>query len=440
MVLLRTGVVMPFLTDIDSRAAIKGSRDPLGAQAIWTLLGRQVVGGLTTNTTSVRDFVVLLLGHWFIEKLDEAGSREEALPVFIRWEQLASYARFQAGDTGFRGTTRTRRFIEDGPKVTISAQPAYQILANQKIYGLWGLYTQAARASGLLEEKEPRLTTAARDLAEKVYRDLLGRETVGQIVELLGKRSATIRPSSGDEKLLGAVAKALGIKRKRAPLETTTFRETLAWGGPGDTKRTNGLQKKLAHLLVAKGGDPRVGLDATDVQALAKEAGRKGQEALEARLRQIVSAESVLAPATAAYQYVLSRDGANLATVVGEIRDQWGPALKKRVDATGFEALKDDVLRAVRDPKTADLWLEAGRRMGAGDFGGLVETLVELNRDVMWKRDKASPWVQVTNGKLDVHFADERAKLPTAEQLATYWVSPYFLGALRAIALELGEE
>ena len=36
--------------------------------------------------------------------------------------------------------------------------------------------------------------------------------------------------------------------------------------------------------------------------------------------------------------------------------------------------------------------------------------------------------------------ADERAKLPTAEQLATYWVSPYFLGALRAIALELGEE
>jgi hypothetical protein len=191
---------------------------------------------------------------------------------------------------------------------------------------------------------------------------------------------------------------------------------------------------------VAKGGDPRAGLDATDVQALAKEAGRKGEEALEARLGQILSAESVLAPATVAYQYVLSRDGADLATVVGEIRDQWGAALKKRADAAGFEALKDDVLRAVRDSKTADLWLEAGRRMGAGDFGGLVETLVELNRDVMWKRDKASPWVQVTNGKLDVHFADERAKLPTAEQLASYWVSPYFLGALRAIALELGEE
>lgn len=111
---------MAFLTDIDSRAAIKGSRDSLGAQAIWTLLGRQVVGGLTTNTTSVRDFVVLLLGYWFVEKLDEAGSREEALPVFIRWEQRASYARFLAGDTGFRGTTRTRAVLSDGARVTIS--------------------------------------------------------------------------------------------------------------------------------------------------------------------------------------------------------------------------------------------------------------------------------------------------------------------------------
>ena len=96
MVLLRAGVVMPFLTDIDSRAAIKGSRDPLGAQTIWTLLGRQVVGGLTTNTTSVRDFVVLLLGHWFIDKLDEAGSREEALPVFIRWAFMLLTESFEA--------------------------------------------------------------------------------------------------------------------------------------------------------------------------------------------------------------------------------------------------------------------------------------------------------------------------------------------------------
>ncbi|HQP89242.1 MAG TPA: hypothetical protein PLL76_23550 [Thermoanaerobaculia bacterium] len=431
---------MPFLTDIDSRAAIKGSRDPLGAQAIWTLLGRRVVGGLTTNTTSVRDFVVLLLGYWFIEKLDEAGSREEALPAFIRWEQLASYARFQAGDTAFRGTSRTKAFLSEEKAVTVSAQPAYQILANQKIYGLWGLYSQSARASGLLDEKESRLTPAARDLADRVYRDLLGRETVGRIVELLGKRESRIRPENGDEKLLGAVAKALGVKRRRADLETTTFRETLAWGGPGDPMRTKGLQKQLAGVVLEFGGDPRAGVDGTDVQALAKVAGGKGHGELRHRLEEILAAESVIAPATAAFQYALSQGGRELSAVVEEIRREWGGALKKRVRAAEFEALKDDVQKALRDSKTTGIWLEAARRMGEGDVAGLVETLVELNRDVMWKRDKASPWVQVTNGKLDVHFADERAKLPSAEQLAAYWVSPYFLGALRAIALELGGE
>ncbi|KAA0250809.1 hypothetical protein FBQ97_00890 [Acidobacteria bacterium ACD] len=431
---------MPFLTDIDSRAAIKGSRDPLGGQAIWTLLGRQVVGGLTTNTTSVRDFVVLLLGYWFIEKLDEAGSREEPLPVFIRWEQLASYARFLAGDRAFRGTTRTGAFLQDGARVTLSAQPGYQTLANQKIYGLWGLYSQSARASGLLEEKQPRLTPAARQLAEKVYRDLLGREVVSEIVERLGRRTATLRPKGGDEGLLGSVAKSLGIRRKRYQLETQTFRETLVHGGPGDALRTNGVQRQLAELFVAAGGDPAARLDGTDVVAVRKQAGRRGWEALESRLERILVAESVIAPATAAFLYVLSREGAEVATVVREIRDEWGSAVRKRTDAAGFEALKDDLFRATRDERTTRLWLDAARCLGAGDIGGLVEVLIALNRDVMWKRDKASPWVRVTDGRLDVHFADERGRLPSAEQLASYWVSPYFLGSLRAVALELGGE
>lgn len=430
---------MPFLTDIDARAAIKGSRDPLGAQAIWTLLGRQVVGGLTTNTTSVRDFVVLLLGYWFVEKLDEAGSREEPLPAFIRWEQVASYARFQAGDRAFRGTTRTGAFLQDGSRVTISAQPGYQILANQKIYGLWGLYSQSARASGLLQERDPRLTPVARQLAEKVYRDLLGREVVAEIVELLGRRTATLQPMGGDEALLGSVAKALGIRRKRYQLETETFRETLVFGGPGDATRTNGLQRQLAELFAATGGDPRAGLDATDVVGLRKQAGRRGWQALGGRLERILVAESVIAPASAAFLYALSRDGASLATVAREIREEWGAAVRKRSDAAEFEGLKGDVHRALRDEKSAGLWLETARCLGAGDIGGLLEVLFALNRDVMWKRDKASPWVRVTDGKLDVHFSDERGRLPSAEELASYWVSPYFLGALRAIALELGE-
>src|SRR5512140_701933 len=62
-----TMLTTPFLTDLDSRAAIKGSRDPLGVQPIWARLGRHVVGNLTTVSNSVRDFTVLLLGYHFAQ-------------------------------------------------------------------------------------------------------------------------------------------------------------------------------------------------------------------------------------------------------------------------------------------------------------------------------------------------------------------------------------
>ncbi|MFZ6183942.1 hypothetical protein [Nannocystis pusilla] len=67
----------PFLTQLDSRAAIKGSRDPLGVQSIWSRLGHRVVANLTTVSNSVRDFTVLLLGYYFAERVaDEGGARD----------------------------------------------------------------------------------------------------------------------------------------------------------------------------------------------------------------------------------------------------------------------------------------------------------------------------------------------------------------------------
>ena len=83
----------PFLTDLDSRAAVKGSRDPLGIQSIWTRLGRHVVGNLTTVSDSIRDFTTLLLGYYFAERLSNESGPGSELAVFLRWEQLAAYAR-----------------------------------------------------------------------------------------------------------------------------------------------------------------------------------------------------------------------------------------------------------------------------------------------------------------------------------------------------------
>src|SRR2546421_3199416 len=131
----------PFLTELDSRAAVKGSRDPLGVQSIWTRFGRQVVGNLTTVSTSVRDFTTLLLGYYFAERLAAEGTPGSELDTFLKFEQLAAYARvFVNGDTSLRGTERVQKALSEGTRVSISADQASQILGNQKIYGLWGLY------------------------------------------------------------------------------------------------------------------------------------------------------------------------------------------------------------------------------------------------------------------------------------------------------------
>jgi hypothetical protein len=65
-----------FLTLEDPRAKIQGSRDPLGAQPVWSGFGRKLVSNLTTVSNSVRGFTVLLLGHYFGERLIEEGKAE----------------------------------------------------------------------------------------------------------------------------------------------------------------------------------------------------------------------------------------------------------------------------------------------------------------------------------------------------------------------------
>src|SRR5690606_904100 len=119
---------------------------------IWARFGRHVVGNLTTVTTSLPDFIIVLLGHYFAEQVERERGDSDALATFLKWEQLAGYARAVVNDErGFRGTDRVRLHLSAGPKVRLSTDAAAQILANQKIYGLWGLYTAASRASGLLE-------------------------------------------------------------------------------------------------------------------------------------------------------------------------------------------------------------------------------------------------------------------------------------------------
>lgn len=102
--------------------------------AIWSRIGRRIVGNLTTVSNSVRDFTISALGFTLIERLIASGHDESELPIFMRWKQLCGYARaVRNGERGFRGTERVHRTLSDADLIILSADRGHQILRVRSI-------------------------------------------------------------------------------------------------------------------------------------------------------------------------------------------------------------------------------------------------------------------------------------------------------------------
>src|SRR5262245_19938303 len=226
----------PFLTDLDPQAKVKGSRDPLGLQTIWVRLGRRVVGNLTTVSTSVRDFTTLVLGYYFAERVNNEQQGDGDLAVFLRWEQLAAYARGEInGDWNFRGVERVKTNLHDNGRIHLGLDSKAQILSNQKTYGLWGLYTVPARSSGLVGGDPTRLTVAGRKLVQGVYLPIFakgGLKNADAIVARLAKPRTEIDVKKADRGLLQAIARVMD--ERLTLVERDIYREHLLLGGPDD--------------------------------------------------------------------------------------------------------------------------------------------------------------------------------------------------------------
>lgn len=424
-------LIGPFLTDLDQRAAIKGSRDPLGIQQIWTRLGRTVIGNLTTVSTSVTDFTVLLLGYYFAERLsDDLGPGSE-LETFLKWEQLAGYARGAINrERSFRGTERVHKRLGDGDRVSLSGESVYQILSNQKIYGLWGLYTVPARASGLLDADPPRLTAAARELLDCVWMPMLADDTgkdAKKIVALLRQPRARVEVDGRERPILAAVARLL--KHKLASNELECYRSHLRDGGPADS--THGRQAQLAQLL----DDGQLEWSPAMVRDLAKKAHRKGTQwhPLADRLSRIATCENVVAPVSSAFAHMLGLDGKAVNVMTQRLREKWEKGLRA-VDVEEFRAVRPEI--GANDAATGDRWVAIAECVATGEYDRLVQLMIEQNRSVMAARGGA-PWLELRSGKFHVRFRDEREGIPDRQEAARMWRFPYFLDSLRQVTLAL---
>jgi hypothetical protein len=432
-------VSTPFLTDLDSRAAIKGSRDPLGVQSIWTRMGRHVVGNLTTVSTSVRDFTVTMLGYYFAERVAEETGSSDDLNVFLRWEQLAAYARGGANnDWVFRGTERTKKNWNESDRVRLGVDSSSLILSDQKTYGLWGLYSVPSRSSGLVEGSPTRLTAEGRQFVEENYLPVLDGKpmTHGQgLVDLLAKRSVELRPKDRDRVLFDAVAKAL--RRKFSGAERSLYIRHLIEGGPADS--THGGQRVLAKAMKTTFDVKDWQLSPIMVNHLAKqcraEATDIGRQVAE-YLDRVRIAEQLFAPCVSFFGYLLSSDNQRLDDVAVSVRKQWGSGLRS-VDMKALEAIEPELIDASGEPESARRWLAIAQALAQGDYAMATMYLTDQNREVMAMRGGAAPWLEIRDGKLHVKFVAEAGNLPTKEGLLSHWIHSYFLDSLRTVTKEL---
>ena len=428
----------PFLTDLDQRAAVKGSRDPLGIQQIWTRLGRHVVGNLTTVSDSVRDFTTLLLGYYFAEQLVADADPGTELATFLKWEQLAAYARAAANhDYGFRGTERVRRRLTEGSIVTVSDDRAHQILSNQKIYGLWGLYSVPARASGLLQQDPPRLTPTARDFVERTYLPVLiegSGADARRIREILRARSKRVDIGGAEAPVIKALGRVL--RKTLSTKERDFYRGHLLHGGPDDA--THGIQQQLAELLNETLEEEAFAWSITRVGALAKDARRRGPDwqPLSDYLSRIRTCESVLAPVSMLFTYLLALDGKSVDTTAKRLRDAWGPGLRT-VEHAAFSEMRDDI--AGVDSQESNRWVGIADALATGRYADLIDSLVVQNKTVMGARGGAA-WLEKRAGRLHVRFRDEQGELPTRQEIPNLWRFPYFLESLRNVAVAVRAE
>ncbi len=419
---------MPFLTKIDSNAAVKGSRDPLGVQAIWTQLGRRIVPNLTTVSTSLRDFTTTILGYAFAEEL---AGKAEPLDVFLRWEQWAAYTRAQDDPRTFvRGVERVKERLTAGDRVTISVSREHQILSNQKTYGLWGLYSMPSRASGLLEEKGVQLTRESRDLVEDVYWEAF-RSAAGtraaKIVSKLALDPFKLNLTGEHAPLVRAVAKVLTSPAKRAlgDVERDFYTRHLLHRTP--------LQKNAVETLPKELKESRA-LSPMLLREWTKRASRHPE--LAERLDDVRVVESLLAPSVCLFSFLLGRDKRPVAEIAGDIHGQWHKVFGG-LEIERLESLGSSLRRAGgTDLESERLWLRTAHALQHGDFEDAIRSLCVINAGVMQNRGGAS-WVQIENGKLRVHVFESSRPLPEASAIGSLWEHSYFLDSLAIVASDL---
>ena len=420
---------MFFLTEIDPRAKTEGARDPLGMQSVWQGIARTVISNLTTQTSSLTDFRILLVGCYLTERLGDSPG-----DPFVVWEQLCGQVRYLGGQEGFRGIESVRR-KDRSASFSVSTDPADVLLSHQRTNGVWGLYVAATERSGLIADGSARmqLTVSGRDLVEKAYLPHLDGWGPGlnRLLKIL-KNGGTIR--KGD---VAQASQFRGLQEflvgKPGEVERDALHLRIVEGS--DVPDVEPHQRGLAKALVDgwHGKTPRASL------AAIAESVTDGD--LKHRLDVILAVEQLLAGSSYLFAHLAAQGGCKPSAVAAGVAKEWKG--RRLLTAAQVALIKGEhgegrVIAPTFEGLGRDRWLRIADALSARDYEATFGLLLEQNTTVSRDRGASVGWVDLDDdGKLLINRSAGSGHLPAPDSLGSLWVNSYFLSNLAGLAAQL---
>ena len=423
-----------FITREDPNAILKGSRDPLGLVPIRTALGRHVISNLNTQSNSARGFTTLILGRYLAQYLIENGDAESeaTLDIFLRFEQLSAYARHigHGVDGEIRGIDRVRANSKQPKKIPIRTDREGKLLTDQKLYGLWGLFSVPARTSQLIDDQSVGVTESTREFIESNYIPTLN-PIMKPLSELL-TRDGYLNTSKSDA--FSALRSIFSTDY--TGLEQLFYNEYLcdAPNAHPNPVRHQKLFNQLLREYVER--DDSLGRESFELLK-AQASSRDG--ALARRLDQILRIEAILSVSSAVFSHLLSCDRAELTKVAAYLSNKWGKSLPN-IDTLKNNDLLDEIEAVYTESEDVKEYFDQCQKsLADGQYSDFIEALVRWNLYISARRG-GSPWLVFgSDRRLEVRYRGLDTILPSADDLALLWHNGYFVTSLHSITHQLAQ-